>query len=388
MKWFASNSIFDSIKPAYLAGKVIGFFTCTIDFQQHELSKSALDQILYVVAIVMDVYALIISARTAFIFSDSILLNVGINSSVYLGIIISLGVTICNRIARCRMFRIFETLYQVDSTLLSYGYRLNHQLNHLLSWIYIGTPMLTNAFFFFAGDQSSHQFSSLEVLMFLRTSLVFMLFGSFICLTITSIYMRFRILNEAISKEFPTSLTADPHRTTTKEATDVVATVRCVGDLHEKLSEAVIEFNHCFALQILLMMASAFGYTLFSFFAIIHALSHPEIEQAQQVSVQNIVYGCIYLSFIIQVVVAGSLASQECKKTGVFVHKVICYGYYEQPTLRQLKFLSQQLRSYAPKVSCLLFDFEWPFLVSVAATLLMHVIILVQFDLSIIANKV
>uniref|UniRef100_A0A182S4Y7 Gustatory receptor n=1 Tax=Anopheles funestus TaxID=62324 RepID=A0A182S4Y7_ANOFN len=393
MKWFTANSVFDSIKPAYRAGRAIGIFTHTVDFQRHELSKRAQDQVLLVVAILMDVYALTVSFRTEFSISDSILLNVGIYSSVNLGICISLCITLCNRIVGRRMFRIYETLNQVDNILLSFDYRMNHSFNHMLCCFYTVSPIVANALmmlstFFISDDRTSQQFGSPEIAVFLRTSLVFMVFGSYIFLTITSISTRFRGLNEVICKVFPTSKSSDPHKTKDREAMDVVATVRCFGDVHEKLSEAVIDFNYCFALQILLMMASAFGYTLFSFFGIIHTLSHPEVEQSQQVSMNNMVYGCIYLSFIIQVVVAGSMATHQCKRTAIFVHKVVCYGTYELSILRQLKFLSHQLRQTAPKVSCLLYDFEWPFLVSVAATLFMHVIILVQFDLSIIANKV
>uniref|UniRef100_A0A182MQJ8 Gustatory receptor n=1 Tax=Anopheles culicifacies TaxID=139723 RepID=A0A182MQJ8_9DIPT len=212
---------------------VIGSRNVTFDwpfvFEQHVLSKRTPDQVLFVLAILMDVYALVISAKTAFISSDSILLNVGINSSVYLGIMITLAISICNRVAGRRMFRIFETINHVDNMLMSYGYRPNHQLNHILGWIYIGTPILTNGIFFFVGDQSSVNFTALEILTFLRSS-----------------------------GEFPTSLTADPQKAATKEVTDAVATVRFFGDLHEKLSEAIIDFNYCFALQILLMIASAF----------------------------------------------------------------------------------------------------------------------------------
>ncbi|XP_052889785.1 uncharacterized protein LOC128298091 [Anopheles moucheti] len=393
MRWFIVNSVYESVRPAYLAGKAVGIFTHTIDFQQYELSKSAKDQFVLVVGLLLDVYALTITSRTTFSFSESILLNVGIYSSVNLGIIISLCITLSNRLFGRRMFHIFETLNQVDNILTGYGYRVDHQLSHLICCIYITTPVVTNLLmmvstFFISDDQTSQQFSALEIIAFLRTSLVFMIFGSYTCLTVTSIYMRFRGLNQVISNEFPTSLADDVHKPSIREVKDVLGTLRCFGDVHEKLSEAITDFNYCFALQILLMMASAFGYTLFSIFGIIHELSHPAVDISRKVSMNNMIYGCIYLSFIIQVVVVGSIATQQCKRTAIFVHKVVCYGCYELSILRQLKFLSQQLRSNAPKVSCLLYDFEWPFLISVAATLLMHVIILVQFDLSTIANKV
>ncbi|XP_050070306.1 uncharacterized protein LOC126558348 [Anopheles maculipalpis] len=393
MKWFASNSVFDSVRPVYRAGKAIGIFTHTIDFRQHVISKSSYDQVLLVVAILMDLYALTISTQRTYSFSDSILLNVGIYSSVNLGIIISLSISICNRLVVRRMFGMFETLHHVDNALMSFGFPLNHQMNHLLSCIYMTVPIVTNILlmlstFFVSCDPTSQQFSAMEIVVFLRSSLVFTIFGSYICMTLTTIYMRFRSLNKLVCKQFPTSLVDDPHKTNLQKATSTVDTVRRLGDMHEKLGDAIIDFNFCFALQILLMMASAFGYTLFSIFGIIHKLSHPEVDETHQVSINNMVYGCIYLSFIVQVVVAGSLTTQQCKRTAIFVHKAICYGCYEQTVLRQLKFLSHQLRCNTPKVSCLLFDFEWPFLIAVAASLFMHVIILVQFDLSIIANKV
>ncbi|XP_053669253.1 uncharacterized protein LOC128719651 [Anopheles marshallii] len=393
MRWFAANSVYESVRPAYLAGKALGIFTHTIDFQQYELSKSAIDQFVLVVALLIDVYALTITSRTTFSFSESILLNVGIYSSVNLGIIISLCITICNRLVGRRMFHIFKTLNQVDIILAGYGYHMDHQFNHFISCFFIITPVVINMLmmvstFFISDDQTTQQFTAPEIVAFLRTSLVVMIFGSYTCLTVTLIYMRFRGLNQVICKEFPTSLADEVHKPNKREVKDVLDTVRCFGDVHERLTEAITDFNYCFALQILLMMASAFGYTLFSIFGIIHTLSHPEVDTSHKVSMNNMIYGCIYLSFIIQVVAVGSLATQQCKKTAIFVHKVVCYGRYELSVLRQLKFLSQQLRSNAPKVSCLLYDFEWPFLISVAATLLMHVIILVQFDLSTIANKV
>uniref|UniRef100_A0A1Y9IRU3 Gustatory receptor n=2 Tax=Anopheles merus TaxID=30066 RepID=A0A1Y9IRU3_ANOME len=393
MKWFSVDSVYDSIRPVYRAGKLIGIFTHTIDFERQLLSTNTRDQVLLVVAILMDVYALTVSTRVSYSFSNSILLNVGIYCSVNLGIIISLSISLCNRFVVGRMFRMFSTLDGVDQILKRDGYRLNHQLNHLLSCIYMAIPILVNFFlmistFFIVQDQSSQQFTATEMVVFLRSSLVFTIFGSYITVALTTIYMRFRALNKMISEKFPTSRTADPYKHSNSSVTEVVGIVRCIGDIHEQLSETIVDFNYCFALQILLMMASAFGYTLFSIFGLIHAFSQVEADESHQVSMNNMVYGCIYLSFIIQVVVAGSLVTKECKRTVIFVHKAVCYGYYDMPILLQIKFLSQQLRSIAPRVSCLLFDFEWPFLVSVAATLVMHVVILVQFDLSIIANKV
>uniref|UniRef100_A0A182Q785 Uncharacterized protein n=1 Tax=Anopheles farauti TaxID=69004 RepID=A0A182Q785_9DIPT len=120
-----------------------------------------------------------------------------------------------------------------------------------------------------------------------------------------------------------------------KDPDAIVRSVRCFGEMHEKLCDTIIDFNFCYALQILLMMASAFGYTLFSIFGIIHTFSLTKYDN--NASMNNLVYGIIYLSFIIQVAVIGSLVTHE------------------------------QLRSISPSVSCLLFDFEWPFLVSVRA---------------------
>uniref|UniRef100_A0A182PYX9 Gustatory receptor n=1 Tax=Anopheles epiroticus TaxID=199890 RepID=A0A182PYX9_9DIPT len=393
MKWFTVDTIFDSLRPVYRAGKTIGMFSHTIDFKRQTLSTSTRDQILLVVTILMDVYALTVSTRMTYSFSNSILLNVGIYCSVNLGIIITLSTSLCNRLVVRRMFRMINTLNHVDQLLMSYGFQLNHQLNHLLTCLYMAAPILTNflmfiSTFFIAHERTAQQFNGAQIIVFLRSSLVFTIFGSYISVTLTSIYMRFRGLNEVISKQFPTSLMADPYKTSNIPVPSVVSTVRCIGDVHGKLSDTIVDFNYCFALQILLMMASAFGYTLFSIFGIIHAFSYPEVDQSHQISMNNMVYGCIYLSFIIQVVVTGSLVTQECKRTVVFVHKAVCYGFYDSIILRQLKFLSQQLQSIAPRVSCLLFDFEWPFLISVAATLVMHIVILVQFDLSIIANKV
>uniref|UniRef100_A0A182NR15 Gustatory receptor n=1 Tax=Anopheles dirus TaxID=7168 RepID=A0A182NR15_9DIPT len=392
MKWFTANSIFDTIRPVYRAGKTIGIFTHTIDFQKHELIKTPIDQLMLVLAVMTDVYALKTSSKNSFAISDSILLNVGIYSSVSLGFIISLAIMLYNRLVARRMFGIFTALEQVDVLLLSHGYRMNHQFNHLVSCCFMATPLIVNFVmmiitFFIDQDPVSESLTLPEILVFLRSSLVFTIFGSYTCVSLCSIYLRFRGLNEVISDHFPTSLMAEPiQKAIGKEASAVVSSVRSFGDIHEKLCDTIVDFNYCFALQILLMMASAFGYTLFSIFGLIHTLSQAQDEQ--RTSMNNMVYGCIFLSFIIQVVVTGSLATQECKKTGVVIHKAICYGIYDEHIRKQFKFLSQQLRGTSPTVSCLLFDFEWPFLVAVAASLVMHVVILVQFDLANIAKKV
>lgn len=203
MKWFSVDSVYDSVRPVYRAGKLIGIFTHTIDFERQVLSTNTRDQVLLVVAILMDVYALTVSTRVSYSFSNSILLNVGIYCSVNLGIIISLSISLCNRFVVGRMFRMFKTLDGVDQILKRDGYRLNHQLNHLLSCIYMAVPIVVNFFlmistFFIVQDQSSQQFTATEMVVFLRSSLVFTIFGSYITVALTTIYMRFRALNKMI----------------------------------------------------------------------------------------------------------------------------------------------------------------------------------------------
>uniref|UniRef100_A0A182Q2D1 Gustatory receptor n=1 Tax=Anopheles farauti TaxID=69004 RepID=A0A182Q2D1_9DIPT len=203
MKWFAASSVFDSIRPIYRTGKLIGIFTQTIDFRKRELSKTALDQALLVLAVMIDVYGFKLSLKSLVILSDSILYNVGIYSTVNLGFIISMSMPLCNRLFGGRIFGIFATLHQVDEMLLRYGYRMNHQLNHLYACCFMMTPIVINFVMMFTtfglGQNSvSLNLTAMEVVTFLRSSLVFTIFGSYTCASLGSIYQRFRGLNKVI----------------------------------------------------------------------------------------------------------------------------------------------------------------------------------------------
>ncbi|XP_050086634.1 uncharacterized protein LOC126571847, partial [Anopheles aquasalis] len=389
---FQASSVFDAIRPIYRASKMLAIFLDTIDYEKQEIVRTAQDQVALVCAVSLDFYALKVSVSQPLMYSDSILLNAGMYCSVILGFLVSLCVPLCNRIFGRRMYRVFKTLNAVDSVLLENGYKVNHQSNFLISCIYLAIAVTINiilciaAILLMLSDHPLSQLGVLDLIVFLRSSLAFTIFGSFSCIALTSIYLRFKALNEVIRNKFTINKSHNSLNKDTENDAKVIATIRCYGELHEKLCDAVQDFNYCFSLQILFMMASAFGFTLFSIFGIIHDLSQSGANI--DVTFNNIIYGVIYLSFIVTVVINGSLVSSEGKRTGAMVHKAICYQYYGPAVIRQIKFLSQQLFNNNSQVSCLLYEFQWSFLVSVMASLVMHVVILVQFDIADIASKV
>ncbi|XP_058060915.1 uncharacterized protein LOC131211466 [Anopheles bellator] len=385
--WFKVNSVFEAFRPVYRASKMVGILVDTIDFRKHDITRTVWDQIALVAGVLLDLQALKLAAGRSLSISDSILLNVGIYSSVNLGFIISLCIPLCNRIFARRMHGMIKTMAEVDGKLEDHGYHLKHQLNHFLSCAYMATPILINFLLFgstLIGQRVSEaqRTSLLEIIIFIRSSLVYTIFGSYSCLTLTSIYMRCKGLN-AVVCSFHSQRLSSPIDTRS-----LIASVRCFGELHEKLCDIILSFNYCFGLQLLCMMASAFGFTLFSLFGLVHDLSRSTGDENYIATMYNMVYGCIYLSFIIQVVVNGSLVTHECKKTAVMIHKTICYNHLEPAVMRQIKFFSLQLFNSDPQVSCLLYNFQWSFLVSVLSSLMMHIVILVQFDLANIATKV
>ncbi|XP_049548668.1 uncharacterized protein LOC125959774 isoform X2 [Anopheles darlingi] len=314
---FEVNSVFDEIRPVYRASKIMGIFLDTIDYEKQEIIRTTQDQVILVCAVSLDLYALKVSISQPLQYSDSILLNAGMYCSVILGFLVSLCVPLCNRFFGRRIHRVFKTLYVVDTVLLENGYKMNHQLNLLISCIYLSIPILTNVLLCFTAVLlilSGHPVSQLGVLdfvVFLRSSLAFTIFGTFSCIALTSIYVRFKALNNVIRKKFTSNISDSTLTKNTEDDANIISSIRCYGEIHEKLCDAVQDFNHCFSLQILCMMASAFGFTLFSIFGIIHDFSQLTAEMDHNVTFNNIVYGAIYLSFIVTVVITGSLVSSE-----------------------------------------------------------------------------
>lgn len=201
---FEASSIFDAIRPIYRASKLTGIFLDTIDYQKQEIVRTVQDQVALVCAVSLDLYALKVSVSQPLVYSDSILLNAGMYCSIILGFLVSLCVPLCNRIFGRRMYRVFKSLHQVDTVLLENGYQVNHHLNFLISCAYLAVPIITNillgstAILLKFSDHPVSRLGMLDMVVFLRSSLAFTIFGTFSCIALTSIYLRFKSLNEVI----------------------------------------------------------------------------------------------------------------------------------------------------------------------------------------------
>ncbi|XP_058817592.1 putative gustatory receptor 28b [Topomyia yanbarensis] len=392
MRWFNVVSFFESLRPVYLTAKIFLLLFETVDFERRTFRRTLSDQIRYVLTLIMDLYLTLVGIRSSAAFlklSDSILLNVGYYGSFLLTFILALVLPTWHGLKARNICALLESVACFDDEIKLLGFRINHQKHHFISTIVVNCSMFIAYFMIGITTYAYCNENWLNltnifpeywmVLPFVRTSIVEGLFICYFCLMLLSLRHRFAVLNRVIMKFLQTTPEKDFQILFDTET--CCRMIRKFATLHDQLCDAIKLFNCCFSTQAMFVLATAFGFTIFSIFGLIHAYATTVDDNIHHLAWSTMFYDGFYISFIIQLVVFSGLIHVECKRTALLIHKVICYGSYDRKVRKELRIFSQQLCHHSPKVSCNLFDFDWTLFYTIAGSLSTYLIILMQFDL-------
>ncbi|XP_019540435.2 uncharacterized protein LOC109411358 [Aedes albopictus] len=178
-------------------------------------------------------------------------------------------------------------------------------------------------------------------------------------------HLRMTLLDDSIPHKDPHQL----HRLTLK-----------LGILHSQLCDTVDCFNHCHSTTMMFSLAPAFGFTVFSWFGLIHAYA-ARVDELVLHSWTTVTLSFNYISFVFYVVLFSAKVNDQIKQTAIVVHKAIGYRTYDKEESRQLKKFSQQLWHHSPSIVCELFAFDWELVYTMIGSLSTYLVILMQFDL-------
>ncbi|XP_055543584.1 uncharacterized protein LOC129729126 [Wyeomyia smithii] len=348
MKWFAVNNFFETRRPIYRIMQTFCLTSLTVNFQDLTAEQTATDKLRLIVGLLLCSLTLVLGygnyQSQLQNMSDSYIMIQGLLGTMVVLVCSLITNIIANYVNGSRIFRCSVNVNKFDQQLkLNFGHRWNYQQEHR-----IGVALIV--------------FGYLEWFMLALN----MMYGR-----------RFRRdLDRHISITGPAQnpLAARDSKTRCR-------IVRKFALLHNQLCDTVELINRCFTVHATVALATAFGFTVFSLFGLVHSYATQASKQTMALAWSNMAYDGFYLTFIVQVVVLSGLTHSECTRTSVLIHKIVSYRSCDRKTLKELRMFSQQLWHHAPKVSCSLFDFDWQLFYTIVASLTTYLVILVQFDL-------
>ncbi|XP_055543580.1 putative gustatory receptor 28b [Wyeomyia smithii] len=374
MKWFAVNNFFEARRPIYRIMQTFCLTSLTVNFRDLTAEQTATDQLRMIAGLFLCSVTLFFGygnyQNQLQQMSDSHIMIHGLLGTMIVLVCSLITNIIANYVNGKRIFRCSVILNKFDQQLkANFGHRWDYQQEHrigvalivfgYLEWIVLAVSLIY-------GRRIRRNLEWLIAIM------------SYIC------YVWTMLSYQSGGVFFTTFLMSTGPVQDSLVARDSETSCRIVRKfalLHDQLCDTVELINRCFTVHATVALATAFGFTVFSLFGLIHSYATQANKETIVLAWSNMAYDGFYLTFIVQLVVLSGLTHSECTRTSVLIHKIVSYRSCDRKTLKELRMFSQQLWHHAPKVSCSLFDFDWPLFYTIVASLTTYLVILVQFDL-------
>lgn len=175
-----------------------------------------------------------------------------------------------------------------------------------------------------------------------------------------------------------------PRKNAAVTSSQACASIRQIATTHDLLSDTIQLFNDCYSAHLIQSLTPLGLFTVFAYFGLIHAYASNADVVTMRAVWNNIMYHVFFFTVILQLVTQASLVGSDvcwfgsmvyqqycftlhlqCKRIAIMTHKAIGYGTLEERIVDALRAFSQQLDHHAPKISCGLFDLDWPLFYSV-----------------------
>lgn len=271
-----SSNTFDAIKPFYNLSKCMGTapFTITVEKNVISIKITRKDFLTFVSFNILHLFLLYFfvkeSLNTSFVFeSSSDIGNYGQTIMVMATLFSAICFYFINYMFKGKTVEIIKELINIDLQMGEINIEVDHKalskiitkyiiLCFLLILIFTG---LTSSIFLFVSIMSNNILIDLAIALILIMNCIFFtnIISQFI-LSLLSVYVRFKKLNEHFGAIFK------------NQNQDLSETVICISQIHDCLIEIVEKINYRFSVWIMMCFAGIFVFSTICVFSFLRAL--------------------------------------------------------------------------------------------------------------------
>nr|QGW45462.1 gustatory receptor 1 [Bradysia odoriphaga] len=393
-----SDSVYDTFRPLYISSRFFGLlpFSTTISkrssngiyFTKVDLFLFIIHELTYITCTVfnfnVDIHNIIFSSK---------LLENSVKYQMILGCILCCILVVVELVFRSATWDIIESINDFDVKFLTLNKTINH-FNHkqrlkcyIVVWLLMFLIFLALSILWFL----EHADLTALIPFLTAYSLVNITYGlaaTLYTFLLFSLKVRYKGLNNCFTNSFLDEVKLIQPIKMFKHINKETACdkIMKMARLHDQLTDIIGLVNRRFSFQVLILIASAFVFSVFSIFSFYRvAFAEPfDFNQFQTSIVYNL-WGFYYESFILMIIWMGSSVQREGAYTGVLIHKTI-NNYAEKNIVEKLILFSQQLKHQAPIATCKLFPIDWTLFFTMVGATTTYLTILIQFDSSFHGN--
>ncbi|XP_037040848.1 putative gustatory receptor 28b [Bradysia coprophila] len=380
--------IYGVFRPLYIIARVFGFFPFSLNLETNDIRFTTIDLFVFVVQVAIyscTTYLNIIYNLVEFLVMSALLAQ-GLRIGVIFGLLNSIAFLFADLCHRHQAFDIFILYQDFDLQMRFFGSTLNNtQIKrhvHIYVFVWIAISVVYAGVSLWIMDNFFNFISiALLFLSFFISTAVFGVALSIYAFLIFNIRMRFRLLNETLRK-LPIKTADVSVVKVTNKASNLLANIMKLAELHDKLNTILDLVNKCYSIQAMFAFAVSFTFVVFSFFGIYRGWTTNTGNNEQfLLSVVLTMWASYYMFFVMNVLWAGQSSKSEGKFTAVLVHRAI-NKCHDMEVIERLMAFSNQISHRIPDANCKLFSFDWTLLFSIVAATSTYLIILIQFDAS------
>lgn len=306
----SKKNIFDVLKPFYYISRFVGAapFTITKKGHLYDFETKIFDYIILFFFSILEGYLIYIcfAYEKLICDSNSNITNFGSQLMMSATISVSIFMALINFLMKKRTIEILQDLNSVDESMRLLNIELEHEVqsNNLFKYLcacFISMVILIVINTILISFVSVKFWTHLPMhLTFVLSNIFYAIFISQFILSIVSIYIRFKKLNEGFNEIFKFKRKDD----------DLSHIVVHISNVHERLIEIVQKINIRYSFWTLIILAAVFCFSVLSIFSFFRTIMFFELKTFLY-CLTRFIWSIYYLAFITLVIAAGSRATRE-----------------------------------------------------------------------------
>lgn len=308
----SKKNIFDVLKPFYYISRFVGAapFTITKKGHLYDFETKIFDYIILFFFSILEGYLIYIcfAYEKLICDSNSNITNFGSQLMMSATISVSIFMALINFLMKKRTIEILQDLNSVDESMRLLNIELEHEVqsNNLFKYLctcFISMVILIVINTILISFVSVKFWTHLPMhLTFVLSNIFYAIFISQFILSIVSIYIRFKKLNEGFNEIFKFEKL--------RKDNDLSHIVVHISNVHERLIEIVQKINIRYSFWTLIILAAVFCFSVLSIFSFFRTIMFFELKTFLY-CLTRFIWSIYYLAFITLVTAAGSRATRE-----------------------------------------------------------------------------
>lgn len=322
-----TENIFDVLKPFYYISRIVGAapFTITKKGHLYEFKTKIIDYIILLLFALLEGYLfyIFVYREKLVVKSNSNITNYGSQLMLSSTISLTIFMAVINFIQRKRTIQIIRDLNSVDESMRLLNIEVEHRQQSKYLFKYLFTCFILTLIIIII-NTILISFISDKIWTHLPTHLTFILsnffysiFISQFILSIVSIYIRFKKLNEGFNEIFKLEKNCND-----KDLSHIVVHI---SDVHDRLIEIVQRINIRYSFWTMIILAAVFCLATLSIFSFLRAIIYFELKTFLY-CLTRFIWSLYYIAFITLITAAGSRATREVLTSNGFFF--IFYGFF------------------------------------------------------------